>query len=286
LGASWKKSPGFDRRCYELRFDELLTVDDIMALVGASRPTIMRAIRREHDRRAPGEPFEPERFGEHLRKQEDAALAARLLSQGADENGVLAMTGYVHIEAMKAGVRGYWRKKGKKPPLKTRGTVTLQNKGGQPQLVLSGRMLKASGWQVGEDVRWRVEGETIVIRLWTKSERPHVCLTPGDKAGDAYFHHFVEGKSWSETAKLVGFSIHHTIRRAKEFAARYPERCLPTSTRSHDADSGVVKVTGGRRFIGLRLGLAPIRLGWRPGEMAEWEWDAKRRIIIVRKQAQ
>lgn len=251
-----------------------------MTAVGACMQTVRRAIRR-HAATLSDDPVAEERFGSTLKWQEEVARASRQLDRGVPAEEVLATTSFANAVSMMNSVRRYRR--GRTRPAKTSGRATVQNVHGSPQVVLCTPAMAAAGWDVGDTVQWRVDEDAVALRSYRREDRPHPSIAPGDRDGLAYFHHHTEGKTWEETGRLVGLSATGAWHAAKRFADSQAARGLPGTTRSKGSDTGVITVTKTGRGPSIRFSLPAIKLGWSPKDTVEWQWDARARVLRVRK---
>lgn len=167
-----RASPEFDARCYELRYDEQLSLAEICERVQAAMSTVRKAVRR-HAATLSDEPVEREMFGSHQRHLEETAMAARALDRGEDTVAVFARTSFANKESMLMNVRRYRKRVGRPAAPKTRGTALVHKAKRAAQVSLNVRAMRAAKWSLGDAIDWRATENGIVLsRRDEPVERP------------------------------------------------------------------------------------------------------------------
>jgi hypothetical protein len=289
LGFLPTTTPAFDESCWQLRFEEELSINAIAKIKRVSRNVVHGAIRRHH-RRTFNEDPPHERLGRNAECQRRMAKAYRLINDGTicasdSPERVRELTGYANWGRAYEAAMAYRKATDRARPREDWGILYVRRLRDTVRLVVATKPLRRAGWKPRERIRWTIMGGTIRLEQLTCEYVPSVYVTPGDNGSEAYFLRFHEDRPWDE----VGNALEMTGLQARECARRFAEQHeYPFYEKGDGARTvGVVRVSETtkqkkRQQLALSLQHAIQLLGWRPGQQVRWDFDKKRGAITLK----
>lgn len=166
-------TPKDDVHIYELRDVEQLTYAEISARTGWSQQSIRRALRREHGRQNPSEPFRPERLGQVLTAERRYRKAYRLCKNGRPSREVMRVVGFTNLTTFRHRLGMFRRKHGLprlSDALPDSGETVVglhpvhRGKRKNPRIQLSGKALRRAGLRNGKKLRWDIVDSGITLQ--------------------------------------------------------------------------------------------------------------------------
>lgn len=196
-----------------------------------------------------------------------AALASKELFDGVSLRKVASQFGYPSTHAMHLSVKRYRRRLGIRSD---KGWIKLScNEDKSVRLVLSGGPLIRCCWKEGQAIRWRVENDSIVLKVAVNLTKKMAFYDASQPESVAYYLYRVKGMPLADVAARLSVSHSKAFRLALAHARMHPE--LPSHRRSSKEVEGTVFVCRFGSKWSLTLVTPVKRLGWDTCDIVRWE---------------